>query len=143
MAKLDSLIKLRKFRVEEMQKNLAELYRQAESIELRKQTYLKALDHERAHIQNTTDVTEISLFNSYAERVKLIVSELDEDLHILNGRIDVAREEMREAFGEMKKIEMVQKQREDEERDLLDKKESDTLDEVGITRAFRDDGDFS
>ncbi len=141
MADLKPLIKLRRFRVEEMQKALAELYREAESIESRKQTYLMALDHERSHIDHSNDVTEISLFHSYAERVKKVVADLDDELYIINGRIDVAREEMREAFGELKKIEMVQEQREQDEQDMADKKESDTLDEVGIQRTFRDDAD--
>ena len=141
MANLKPLIKLRKFRVEEMQKSLAELYREAEAIETRKQTYLTALEHERAHIDQSQDVTEISLFHTFAERVKKIVEDLDDELYIINGRIDVAREEMREAFGELKKIEMVQEQREQDERNIADKKESDTLDEVGVQRSFRDDGD--
>ena len=139
MANLKPLIKLRRFRVEEMQKALAELYREAEYIEQRKQTYLMALDHERQHIDQSRDVTEIALFHTYAERVKLVVSDLDDELYILNGRIEVAREEMREAFGELKKIEMVQEKREQDEQDIADKKESDTLDEVGIQRSFRED----
>jgi flagellar FliJ protein len=140
MANLKPLIKLRKFRVEEMQKSLAELYREAEAIETRKQTYLTTLEHERAHIDRSQDITEISLFHTFAERVKKIVEDLNDELYIINGRIDVAREEMREAFGELKKIEMVQEQREQDERDEADKKESDTLDEIGVQRSFRDGG---
>lgn len=138
MADLKPLIKLRKFRVEEMQKTLAELYRQAEAIETRKQTYLMALDHERQAIDHSMDVTEISLFHAYADRVRKIVTELDDDLYILNARIDVAREEMREAFAEMKKIDMVQEQRDIETRKARDKKESEILDEVGISQQFKD-----
>ena len=139
MANLKPLIKLRKFRVEDMQKALAELYRQAEAIEMRKQTYLMAVQHERSAIEDSTDITEITLFHAYADRVKKIVSELDDDLYILNARIDVAREEMREAFAEMKKVEMVQEQREKDEQKKRDKKESDTLDEVGVMRSFSED----
>ncbi len=139
MANLDPLIKLRKFKLEDMQKSLAVLYREAESIETRKQTYLMALEHERSALDNTNDVMSITLFHSYAERIKKIVEELNDDLSIVNARIDVAREEMREAFADMKKIEIVRDNRKAEDRAARNKKESDTLDEVGVMRFARDE----
>jgi flagellar protein FliJ len=137
MANLDPLIKLRKFRLEDMQKSLAVLYREAESIETRKQTYLMALEHERSALENTNDVMSMTLFNNYSDRIKKVVEELNDDLSIVNARIDVAREAMREAFADMKKIEIVRDNRKAEERSARDKKESDTLDEVGVMRAAR------
>jgi flagellar FliJ protein len=135
MANLDPLIKLRKFKLEDMQKSLAVLYREAESIETRKQNYLMVLEHERSALETSNDVMSLTLFNNYADRIKKVVEELNDDLSIVNARIDVAREEMREAFAEMKKIEIVRDNRKAEERAVRDKKESDTLDEVGVMRA--------
>jgi flagellar FliJ protein len=138
MANLDPLIKLRKFKLEDMQKSLAVLYREAESIETRKQTYLMTLEHERSALETSNDVMSMTLFNNYADRIKKVVEDLNDDLSIVNARIDVAREEMREAFAEMKKIEIVRDNRKAEERAVRDKKESDTLDEVGVMRAARE-----
>jgi flagellar FliJ protein len=131
MADLDPLIRVRRHVVEQKQKFLAELYRQQEELLVQKQTLLEQLAEERQKI-NEMGAEMLSYFGPYAEAVRLRVADIDEAMAKLNTRINIAREDMREAFAELKKIEITQERREDEEQRELDKKETAELDAIGI-----------
>jgi flagellar protein FliJ len=131
MADLDPLIRVRKHVVEQKQKFLAELYRQQEELLIQKQTLLEQLAEERQKV-NDMGAEMLSYFGPYAEAVRARIADIDESITKLNTRIEIAREDMREAFAELKKIEITQERREDEEQRELDKKESDDLDAIGI-----------
>lgn len=131
MADLNPLIRVRKHALEQKQKFVAELYRQAEELENQKKTLLEQLEEERTKIQEM-GVEMLSYFGPYADAVKDRVTEIDEASTTLETRIEIAREDMRAAFAELKKIELTQEAREDEEQKELNKKESDDLDEIAI-----------
>lgn len=131
MADLDPLIRVRTHVVEQKQKFLAELYRQAEELDNQKATMLRQLDEEREKIKEM-GVEMLSYFGPYSEAVKDRVHEIDEAREKLETRIEIAREDMREAFAELKKIEITQEARENEEEKAREKKESDELDEIGL-----------
>jgi len=131
MAELDSLIRVRKHVVEQKQKFLAELYRQAEELQGQKSTMLTQLDEERKTVKEM-GVEMLSYFGPYAEAVRTRVEEIDEAMQTLNTRIDIAREDMRNAFAEMKKIELTKEARDAEQEAEINKKESAELDEIGI-----------
>ncbi|PZO88741.1 MAG: hypothetical protein DI626_01115 [Micavibrio aeruginosavorus] len=99
MANLSSLIKLRRHNVEEKQKNLAMLYREAEEIENSKNVLIERLN---------------------LEKVKL------------ETRINVAQDDVREAFANLKRIEIVQRERDATEKKEQADKESREMDEIGI-----------
>lgn len=131
VAELHSLIRVRKHAVEQKQKFLAELYRQAEALEQQKQTLLDQLETEKQAVKDMA-IDFQTYFGAYAQSVKERVEEIDEARKALENRIDQAREDMRSAFAELKKIEMVQENRDKEERNALERKESLELDEIGI-----------
>ncbi len=131
MADLNPLIRVRKHVVEQKQKFLAELYRQAEELENQKKTMLGQLEEEHEKVKEM-GVEMLSYFGPYTDAVKERVSEIDEARGVLEKRIALAREDMREAFSELKKIEITQERRENEEEKEINKKESDELDEVGL-----------
>lgn len=131
MADLTGLIRVRKHALEQKQKFVAELYRQAEELENQKSTLLTTLEEEREKVDEM-GVEMLSYFGPYSEAVKERVIEIDEASETLNARIEIAREDMRAAFAELKKIQITQERREDEEEKALNKKESDELDEIGI-----------
>ena len=135
MADLNPLIRVRKHVVEQKQKFLAELYRQAEELQNQKATLLSQLEEER---ERTTamGVEMLSYFGPYSEAVKDRVADIDEAYAKLETRIEIAREDMREAFSSLKKIEITQEHREKAEQAARDKKESGEMDEIGLT-AFR------
>jgi len=135
MADLDPLIRVQKHALDQKQKFLAELYRQAEEFENQKTTMLDTLQEEREKI-NDMGVEMLAYFGPYADSVKARVKEIDAALETLNTRIELAREDIRTAFSELKKIEITQENREKQERKEIDKKQSNELDEIGI-EAFR------
>ena len=131
MADLEPLIRVRKHTVEQKQKFLAELYRQAEDLEREKETVLERLEQERESVKEM-QVQMLSYFGPYSKAVKARVTEIDHARGQLETRIEIAREDMREAFAELKKIEITQERREAEEEAEINKKESDELDEIGL-----------
>lgn len=135
MADLNPLIRVRKHVVEQKQKFLAELYRQAEQLENQKATMLAQMEKEMETVKDL-DVQMLSYFGPYTDAVKDRVKEIDQARATLNKRIEIAREDMREAFAELKKVEITQERREAAEEADMNKKESDDLDEIGID-AFR------
>lgn len=135
MADLKSLIRVRKYAVEQKQKFLSELYRQAESLVQQKEAMLKQLAEEEEKVHGM-DVEMLTYFGPYSEAVKGRVEDIEQSMVKLNRRIEIAREDMRAAFAELKKIEITQERREDEEGKELKKKEDDELDEIAI-QVFR------
>lgn len=135
MANLDPLIRVRKHALEQKQKFLAELYRQAEQLHAQKHTLLTTLAAEQEKLKDM-DVQMLSYFGPYSQAVHERVDDIDESIKKLDARIVVARDDMRESFAELKKIEITQKVREETEEKEANKKENQELDAMGI-EAFR------
>ena len=131
MADLNPLIRVRKHALEQKQKFLAELYRQAEELENQKKTLLDQLEEERTHVKEL-GVEMLSYFGPYSEAVKERVKDIDDAAGKLSVRINIARADMRETFAEFKKIEMTQERREKAERDERERKEARDLDETAL-----------
>lgn len=136
MADLDPLIRVRKHAIDQKQKFLAELYRQAEELERQKQGLLDQMQKEKDAIADM-GAEMMGFFGSYAQSVKQRVEDIDDSRQRLETRITAAQEDIRDAFADMKKIEMVKEQREEEEQRERDKKESNILDEIGIDSFLR------
>ena len=131
MADLNSLIRVRRHVVEQKQKFLTALYDQADALEDQKQAMLTQLAIEKVKIEEL-GTEMLSFFDQYSRAINERIVDLDNAADTLNKRIDMARDEVREAFSEVKKIEIIQERREAEERAKQDKKESETLDEIAI-----------
>ncbi len=131
MADLEALIRVRRHAVEQKQKFLAELYKQADELEGQKETMLTTLAEERKKVDEM-GVEALGYFGHYSEAVRGRVEDINEAMKKLNNRINIAREDMRDAFAELKKVEITQERREAEEDKELKKKESDLLDEVAL-----------
>lgn len=138
MADLNPLIRLRKYRVEEKQKALAELFREAERFEIVISNMLENLANERAMAEEKNDFETTTAFTLYAERVRDQVEFLRMGLEKINARIVVAQDSMREAFGELKKIEIIQENREAEEDKKALQREGKLMDEIGLQGFMRD-----
>jgi flagellar FliJ protein len=132
MADLDPLIRVRKHTVEQKQKFLADLYRQSEQMAAQKKKLEDDVVLERKKMEEMNSVEMMTYFSNYLKAVKQKIAGIDEGMRKLDGRIEVAREAMREAFAELKKIEITQERREAEEEAALDKKESDLMDDIAI-----------
>lgn len=132
MANLSSLIKLRRHNVEEKQKNLALLYREAEVIENSKNTLIERLRGERAMLDREQTIEMLAYFGRFSQNIHRMIDRLNLEKAKLEMRITVAQDDVREAFANFKRIEIVQRERDATEKKEQEDKESREMDEIGI-----------
>ena len=132
MADLHSLIRLRKDRVEEKQKILADLFREAEKYEAAIKNLEDQHEIEKANAEEKGDYETLTAYSLFAERVRDQVAFLQQGLDAINARVAIAQEAMRDAFGELKKIEIIQENRDEEALKKELKREGEVLDEVAL-----------
>lgn len=132
MADLHSLIRLRKYRVEEKQKILADLFREAEKYEAAIDKLERQHDHEKAAAEASGDYETLTAYALFAERVRDQVAFLHQGLDAINARVAIAQEAMRDAFSELKKIEIIQENRDAEEEKEELRREGIVMDEIGL-----------
>ena len=131
MTNLNPLIRVRKHAVEQKQKFLAELYRQAEEMAAQKQILETTLADEQAKVKDM-GIDMLAYFGPYSKAVQDRIKDIEDDTEKLNARIEVAKDEMNRAFAELKKIEITQERRNAEEQAEINKKENQELDETAI-----------
>ncbi len=131
MADLDSLIRVRKHNVEEKQKVLANLYEVVESLKKECDRLLsqRLLEGEKAKETNALIQGD---FARYSAQVDLKVRAIDKKSEQLEKKISIAQDDVRMAFGDLKKIEIIDKRRKAEHLAEIEKREMDFLDEAAI-----------
>lgn len=134
MAELEPLIRLRKHRVDEKQKILSNLFRDYERLEEEKQKLEASLVHELKVAEESGEPETINYYIRYAKDVRRRMGDIEKGQHMLNMRIALAQDEVREAFSEMKKVEIIHERREEEERKELLRKEGQVFDEQTLQR---------
>lgn len=132
MANLLSLIKLRKHTVDEKQKLLAELYRQIETIEQSKNMLMERLRVEREALDKSGILEMYAYFGRFSQNIQRMIERLNGEKAKLEIRIQIAQDDVREAFANVKRIEIVQKERERVEKKEADDKETREMDDIGI-----------
>lgn len=132
MANLKSLIKLRRHNVDEKQKALGELYRQVEMIEQNKQILIERLQEERAVLDKNGTLEMYAYFGRFSQNIQRSLERMNIEKQKIEARINVAQEDLREAFANMKRVEIVQREREAEEKKEQDAKEGREMDEIGL-----------
>ena len=137
MADLKPVIRLKTHHLDRQKQALAALYRQQENLETEKKELFEELDKERDIAAQDPSVDGQFNFLRYADSVKKRGEELDQAMRELQIRINGAQNMMRESFAELKKIEMVQDQREAEEDAAQRKKEDQEMDDIGIEQHRR------
>ena len=138
MADLKPLIRFRKHLVDEKQKMLSQLYRDAEKIEQSKQAIVDQMDKESTLAAEMGSTEAHAYLGRYLEGARKKIKALELSLKKMEVRIAAAQEDIRGAFAEMKKVEIIQTRREDDEEKAEQKKENNTLDEMGIERFNKD-----
>lgn len=129
MANLDPLIRLNKFQLEEKQRVLSGLYTQVEKLETDKRAILDSIETEKHAIDGTTQhLSMMTSFMAYVQRSQKEIEEINNQVSSLEIKITRAIDEMREAFGELKKIEITRDRR---------------LEEIAKDNARREDALFS
>lgn len=131
MAELDPLIRVRKHEIEQKQKVLAELFRNAEALKDQRDRLETQLAIESEKTKDM-DAEMIGFFAPYAESVRTKIEEIDDDRKKLEVCINMAQDDMREAFADLKKVEIINDRRKEDALAEIDKKESNELDEIAI-----------
>lgn len=129
---LSAIVRLRRHSVEEKQKMLADLYRQVETFEVRKNQLLKSLQKEREALEKTEDLAMLGYFGTFSEAVESDIERLEEELAKLEVRVRIAQDDMREAFANLKRVEIVQRNRREEEKKEIGARETKEMDDIGI-----------
>ena len=132
MANLLSLIKLRRHNVDEKQKVLAELYRQIELIENSKDTLMERLRTERAVLDQHGTLEMYAYFGRFSQNIQRMIERLNLEKQKLEVRVQIAQDDVREAFANMKRIEIVQQEREKAEKKEQADKETREMDDIGL-----------
>lgn len=138
MADLKPLIRVRKHDIEQKQKTLAELYRQAEELKKQRDSIEIQLAIEQEKTKDM-DAEMLNFFGPYAALAKTQIEAVDDNRDKLEQLIVMAQEDMRKAFAELKKVEIIAERRDAEGQAELDKKDADELDEIAIDGFRRGD----
>lgn len=132
MADLKPLIRLRQYAVDEKQKILSDLYRQVEAFEARRMHLIQQLEKEREMLSDVAQVEMIAYFGRFSDAVMKDVERLNGNIARLETRIRMAQDDMRNAFADLKRVEIVQKSRVQAQADKVKARETKELDDIGI-----------
>ncbi len=136
-ANLESLIRLRHHTVEEKQKFLSSLYTQADQLSYLHNKLSNELAHEREAVDDLGTVEAIAYFGRYSELMRHKIAQIEDEQEKLEARISIAQDDLRLAFAEQKKIEIIQRRRKAEALAAREKKDAAALDEIGTTGFLR------
>lgn len=137
MANLEPLIRLRKYEVDEKQRFIAKLYAEAEKIYGHKQRMLDEVARERNYVDESDDPQVITGFLSYQGLMKKRVALVNHEIGRIEARIDAARDDLRDEFIELKKVEIIHARRLERMRKAIAKMESDMFDAIAIDGFIR------
>lgn len=132
MADLEALIRLRRHTVEEKQKVLAEIYREVEKLEDEKVALFDRLNTERKAMEEDLNLETREFYGRFKGVIESGVERINGELREFETRLNIAQEEVRAAFADQKRVEIVHERRKAEEQSEIDAKESNELDAIGI-----------
>lgn len=135
MKSRESLIRLKRFQVDDKRRHLAQI----ETMIAEFDRMAGELDAQIASEQDRVGIDDVSHF-AYPTFAKAAMQRRDnlkasaEDLH---GQLENAQDELAEAVEELKKIELLEERDQEREREAVDAAEQDELDEIaGRNHAF-------
>lgn len=131
MADLKGLIRLRRHELDEKRRILGELNAQIEALNDRRQNVLKKLEKEKNLA--AVDINAAQGFGQYLNGALNTCKEIDKNIEKVMVHVEKATDIVREAFMEVKKLELTQENRDKEAQKKQAKKETADLDEAGLT----------
>ncbi|WP_186388397.1 MULTISPECIES: flagellar export protein FliJ [unclassified Stappia] len=135
MKSRESLIRLKQFQVDERRRQLAQI----ESMVDEFKRMARELDDQILAEQERVGITDVTHF-AYPTFAKAAAQRRDNLLNSaeeLNGQLEAAREDLREALEELKKFELLEERDQIRERQEREAAEQDDLDEVASRRKTR------
>lgn len=140
MAKLHSLIRFKRHELDEKRQILARLNDALEQLRASKKKLLDDLAREKNLA--AVDVEIARSFGPYLNRTLEQCAALDDEIHQKLREIQAATHVVQDAYLEVKKLEITQEKRDQEEENNLKRMETNTLDDIGI-ESFRRNSETS
>lgn len=131
MADLKGLIRLRRHELDEKRRALGELNAKIDALNAYRQDILNNLEKEKNLAD--VDINAAQGFGKYLNAALNKCKEIDQKIARIMVDVEKATEIVRDAFMEVKKIELTQENREKEAEAVIAKKETADLDEAGLT----------
>ncbi len=132
MADLDPLIRYRKHIVDEKKRVLAKLYEETQALEAEKEKTAEEIARERALARESGDPQTLSFLGQYVAAAGRKIEKLQDGIKALELRIAIAQEDMRGAFAELKKVEIVSRNRDKAAAKEDKRKEDMAFDEIAL-----------
>lgn len=127
---LKTIIRLQKLQLDEKRRVLAELHTLADRL----RNEIEKVKQEIAHEQETVrdDFSVSFTYSNFAQAALERGRKLGESLGQVEAQINMATDEMAEAFQELKRYELAEEERLKRERDKQKRKEAAMLDETAL-----------
>lgn len=123
--------------MDEKRRMIARLFAEADKIYGAKQRALDEVARERSYVNESSDPHVITGFLAYQGLMKKKVALIDVEIKRIDARIDIAQDDLREEFTELKKFEIVHRRRFEKRREEMRKREDQLFDSIAIESYFR------
>ncbi|MEM7651417.1 MAG: flagellar FliJ family protein, partial [Pseudomonadota bacterium] len=90
------------------------------------------LKYEREAIDNNPELETLTYFGAFEQVALRDIDRLTQELKKWELRINIAQDDVRNAFADVKRVEIVQERRADEAKHAQKAKETLELDEIGL-----------
>ena len=134
-----TLVRMRKWALDEKQRQLGEMLGVLGNLEAEKEALEQAVIAEQKVAAENPELAGFA-YGGFANAVIAEREALTKMIAEQEEKIDAFRDEVADAFKELKTVEIAERNRVAAERAEEDKKEQDELDEIGTRSATRDDG---
>lgn len=137
MANLEPVIRYQKYQLDEKRRFIARLFAEAEKVYNHKARMLDEVKRERSFVDQSEDPRVITGFLTYQNQMKKRVALINVEIGRIDARIGVAQDDLRESFTELKKFEIIQRNRLARMRRELERKEAQVFDAIAVEGFFR------
>ncbi len=134
-----TLVRMRKWALDEKQRELGEMLGVLGNLEAEKNALEQAVLAEQKIAAENPELAGFA-YGGFASAVIAEREAIEKMIADQEAKIDAFRDEVADAFKELKTAEIAERNRLEAERAEEDKKEQDELDEIGARSATRDDG---
>lgn len=128
---MQTLIRLHRWQLDELRRRLMPLEEERQSLLETGRTLLERLEAERLVV--AAGQGETADLQAFKQRVMVQHAEIDQRVASLEETIERLREKMASAFQDVKKFEITEEQRQAAERKERQRREQNSLDEIGLT----------
>jgi flagellar export protein FliJ len=133
--RIDGIIRLQRWQLDEKRRNLAELEGMRQDFENRIAHLDAELEREKAIAAEGGDTN--FRFSDFVAATIARKQSIQESILNIDKEIEAARDDVAEAFQELKKLETVDARQQQEKKNLRDRRQQTMLDEMAIMRHGR------